>query len=108
MPTVPLPPSMLLALQLTAVFVVPLTAAVNCTDPLGATVTETGDTETVMFELGGGLLEVEPLLPPPPHAVAKDAISTQSIFTQNDLLKAQSGVGAVFKSLSDENSASRI
>ena len=109
MPTPAPLPSDAVAVHVTLALVVPVTVAVNCTDPLGATVTETGETETVMFELGGGLLEVEPLLPPPPHAVAKKATSTDRIFARDDLLRVQFGFRAArFKSLSDENFASRI
>ena len=48
-PTAPFPPSTPPALQATAVLVVPVTVAVNWTDPAGATVAAGGDIETVMF-----------------------------------------------------------
>jgi len=89
--------------------VVPVTVAVNWTDPLGATVTETGETETVMFELGGGLLGFEPLLPPPPQAAVKAARRSDSVFARGDLQKFQFEFrAALFKSFSRENFASRI
>ena len=109
MPTLALLPSDAVAVHITVVLLVPVTVAVNWTDPLGATVTETGETETVMFELGGGLLEVEPPLPPPPHAAVKAATRMHSVIARDDLQKLQSGFrAALFKSLSGENFASRI
>jgi hypothetical protein len=87
--------------------VVPVTVAVNWTDPLGATVTETGETETVMFELGGGLLGFEPLLPPPPQATANAAKRIGIVLARDDLFnKAQPmEKETLFKLLSDQNSA---
>jgi len=93
---------------MTVLLVVPVTVAVNCTVPLGATVTETGETETVMFEFGGGLLELEPLLPPPPHAAPKAASKKmQKVFARDDLLSKLLlfQKGTLFKFLSDEKSA---
>ena len=102
-------PSDPVAVHITVVLVVPVTVAVNWTDPLGATVTETGETETLMFEVGGGLLELEPPFPPPPHAVVKAATSRHNVFARDDLQKLQSGFeAALFKSFSGENFASRI
>jgi len=107
MPTLAPLPSDAAAVHITVVLVVPVTVAVNCTDPLGATVTETGETETVIFELGGGLLEPEPLLPPPPHATPKAAKKMQKVFAKDDLLIKLRPIqkGILFKLLSDENSA---
>jgi hypothetical protein len=48
-PNVVLPPWTFFALQITPVLVVPVTVAVNCWLPFGATVAEGGDTETVML-----------------------------------------------------------
>src|SRR6185437_698186 len=106
-PTVPLPPSMLLAVQLTAVFVVPVTVAVNCTDPLGVTVAEIGETSNGMLDVEGGLLlELDP---PPPQAAVKATRRSDSVLARDDLQKLQPGLrAALFKSLSDENFASRI
>ncbi len=102
-------PSDAVAVHITVVLLVPVTVAVNCTDALGATVTETGETETVMFEVGGGLLEFEPPLPPPPQAVVNAATRTHRVFARDDLPKLQSGFrAALFKSFSGENFASRI
>ena len=107
MPTLALLPSDPVAVHITVVLVVPVTVAVNCTDALGATVTETGETETVMFELGGGLLKFEPPLPPPPHAAPKAAKKMQRVFARDDLLCKLRPIqkGTLFKLLSDENSA---
>ena len=97
---------MLFAVQLTAVFVVPVTVAVNCTDPLGATVAETGEIAIVMLEPGGGLLELDP---PPPQAAVKAARRSDSVFARGDLQKFQFEFrAALFKSFSRENFASRI
>jgi hypothetical protein len=40
---------MFFAFQITPVLVVPVTVAVNCWLPFGATVAEGGETDTVMF-----------------------------------------------------------
>jgi hypothetical protein len=45
-PTVLFPPGIPLTLQVTAIFVVPVTVAVNCWVVPGATVAEVGETET--------------------------------------------------------------
>src|SRR5579884_1498157 len=108
MPTLAPLPSDAVAVHITVVLLVPVTAAVNCTVPLGATVTETGETETVMFEFGGGLLELELLLPPPPHEAQKTASKkTQKVFAPDDLLSKPLlfRMGTLFKFLSDEKSA---
>jgi hypothetical protein len=109
-PTVPFPPSIPPALQLTAVLVVPVTVAVNWTDPPGATVAPGGDIETVTLlgGGGGGLLVLEPL-PPPPQAAVKAAIKMQNILARDALRNIESaGRDARFKSFSNENFASRI
>ena len=105
-PTLALLPSDAVAVHVTAVLVVPVTVAVNCAVPLGATVTETGETETVMFEVEEELLEPE--LPPfPPQATAKVARKRKIVFARDDLLNnfQVEKRAARFKSLSSENSA---
>ncbi|HWC20580.1 MAG TPA: hypothetical protein VG498_26415 [Terriglobales bacterium] len=84
-PDAVLPPATLFALHVTAAFVVPVTVAVNRALPLGATVAEAGETETVMFWLGGGLLELDP--PPPPQAMENEAVASKNeILAQVTLL----------------------
>ena len=60
-PTVLLPPFVLFTSQVTAVSVVPVTVAVNCSVDLGDSVTAAGDIETATA-CAAGVLE---LLPPP-------------------------------------------
>lgn len=106
-PTLALLLSDAVAVHITAVLVVPVTVAVNCAEPFGATVAETGETETVIFELCGGLFEPEPPLPPPPQAAANAAKKMKIVFARDDLLKnfQIEKRAARFKSLSSENSA---
>ena len=67
---------------------------------------EIGETDTVMFELGRGLLELEPLLPP--HAAAQETASRiQLVFVREYLLSKtqRTEKNILFKLLSDEKAA---
>jgi hypothetical protein len=69
-------------------------------------VAEIGETDTVTFDVGGGLLELEPLLPP--HAAAQETASKiQVVFVREDLRSKtqRTEKNILFKLLSDENSA---
>jgi hypothetical protein len=69
-PTVELPPVVPFTCQVTAVFVVPETAATNCVCVPGLTVAEAGVTMTVIC--GGGVL-------PPPQELSNSKIARQGI-----------------------------
>ena len=83
-PTVVFPPCAPLALQVTAVLLAPVTVAVYCWVPLGATSAVRGETETAIVDAVPGLAEpgvvgllglLEPT-PRPPHEMAKNAVRT--------------------------------
>jgi len=76
-PTVAFPPATPPALQVTAVFEVPETVAVNCSVPARGRVAVAGETETVMFvgvpELGvAAAVPPDPLPPPPQERLDSD------------------------------------
>jgi hypothetical protein len=68
------PPGTLLTLQVTAVFVVPLTLAVNCCVRPSRTLAVPGETVTEMEGGGGGGGATGPVPPPPQPSVHAPAV----------------------------------
>jgi hypothetical protein len=75
-PTVEFPPTILLTLQVTAVFEVPVTLAVNCLEPPKDNETVLGVMVTLTVGGGGGPPDDPP--PPPPQPTARRATTSPS------------------------------